>query len=68
MEKFLHNISLIFVQHTYERRVVLPLLCFLDQLFNAQLLTCFEANPDSSSSLTKIVNFVVRVSIGCVVA
>uniref|UniRef100_A0A0N5AUA1 TFCD_C domain-containing protein n=1 Tax=Syphacia muris TaxID=451379 RepID=A0A0N5AUA1_9BILA len=62
MEAFLHNITTIIAESGNDRRVAVPLLCFLDQLFDAQLLTNFEIDIDLSPSLQVIGNFLLKIA------
>ncbi|VDK61599.1 unnamed protein product [Onchocerca ochengi] len=56
LEIFLQCLASILINNAGVLRVTQPLLCTLEQILSAQLLECFEADPDSSPSLRKIVD------------
>uniref|UniRef100_A0A0R3RZL6 Beta-catenin-like protein 1 n=1 Tax=Elaeophora elaphi TaxID=1147741 RepID=A0A0R3RZL6_9BILA len=61
LEIFLQCFASILINNAGVLRVTQPLLRTLDQILSAQLLGCFEADPDSSLSLRKIVDRVAIV-------
>ncbi|KHN88156.1 Tubulin-specific chaperone D [Toxocara canis] len=62
MEVFLRDLATIFSNNIGVTRITMPILRILEQIFVAETLTCFEANPDSSSSLSKIIDLVAAES------
>ncbi|KAK6106480.1 Catenin-beta-like Arm-motif containing nuclear family protein [Brugia pahangi] len=56
LEIFLQCFTSILINNAGLLRVTQPLLRTLEQILSAQLLQCFEADPDSSPSLRKIVD------------
>ncbi|CAG9536202.1 unnamed protein product [Cercopithifilaria johnstoni] len=56
LENFLRCFASILINNAGILRVTQPLLRTLEQILSAQLLQCFEADPDSSPSLRKIVD------------
>ncbi|KAM3721257.1 Tubulin-specific chaperone [Dirofilaria immitis] len=56
LEIFLQCFASILINNAGVLRVIQPVLCTLEQILSAQLLECFEADPDSSPSLQKIVD------------
>ncbi|VDM08731.1 unnamed protein product [Wuchereria bancrofti] len=61
LEIFLQCFTSILINNAGLLRVTQPLLRTLEQILSAQLLQCFEADPDSSPSLRKIVDRVAIV-------
>ncbi|VDK79510.1 unnamed protein product, partial [Litomosoides sigmodontis] len=56
LENFLQCFASILINNAGILRITQPLLRTLEQILSAQLLECFEADPDSSPSLRKIVD------------
>ncbi|MCP9260059.1 Tubulin-specific chaperone D [Dirofilaria immitis] len=54
LEIFLQCFASILINNAGVLRVIQPVLCTLEQILSAQLLECFEADPDSSPSLQKL--------------
>lgn len=63
LEIFLECFATIMVNNAGVYRIIYPLLCTLEQILSAQLLECFEEDPDSSPSLKKIVDGVAIVCV-----
>ncbi|VDM98063.1 unnamed protein product [Thelazia callipaeda] len=64
IEIFLQCFASIFINNAGVVRVIQPLLHTLEQILSAQLLECYEADPDLSPSLQTIVDHIAVEALG----
>uniref|UniRef100_A0A914WV96 Tubulin-specific chaperone D n=3 Tax=Plectus sambesii TaxID=2011161 RepID=A0A914WV96_9BILA len=60
MDKFLRTLAGVFADFIKCDRVTIPLMSVLEQILTAGLLQLYEADPDSSSSLSRLVDLTAQ--------